>query len=318
MWVNIITTMLNVVLDYVLIFGKWHFPEWGIAGAAYATICASAVSTIIYFILFLQKAHRRDHATFSGWRFDGKLFVRLMRFGLPSGVQFMLDIFGFTLFVTFIGRIDSLSLAATSMAFQINSLAFMPMIGFNMAVSTLVGKSLGKDRPDLAQRSTWSAAFITMCYMTLVAAGYWFFPSVFMFPFALQANPAEYAMIKPIVLTLLRFVAFYCLFDTGNLIFSGALKGAGDTRFVMIVSVSLNWLLMVVPSYIAIKLRPGIAGLYLAWLALAVYVCVLAIVFLFRFLCGKWKTMRVIETVPQAIPRNIPAVPTIETELADK
>jgi len=317
MWVNIGATILNMLLDYALIFGNWHFSRLGVAGAAYATVCASTLSAIIYFILFLRQKERRNYATLSGWKFDAKLFARFMHFGLPSGVQFMLDMLGFTLFITFIGRIDTLSLAATAMTFQINSLGFMPMIGFNMAVCTLVGRSLGKNNPQLAQRCTWSAAFLTMCYMTTIAVGYWFVPEFFMYPFALQADPAEFALIKPIVARLLCFVAIFALLDTGNLIFSGALKGAGDTRFVMIVSVSLNWFIMVIPSYIAIRLVKGTAGLYLAWTALMLYVGVLAFVFLFRFLGGKWKDMRVIETTPQGIPRNMPPVPTLETEIAD-
>jgi len=318
MWVNIASTTSNVVLDYALIFGNWHMPELGVAGAAWATVCASTLSAAVYFVLFSRQKYRRDYATVSGWKPDGKLFIRLMRFGLPSGIQFMLDIFGFTLFVTFVGRISPASLAATSMTFQINSLAFMPMIGFNMAVGTLVGRSLGQNRADLAKRSAWTAASITVCYMAIIASGYWFYPKLFMYPFALQANPAEFALIKPMVLKLLCFVAFYCLFDAGNLIFSGALKGAGDTRFVMCVSVVLNWLLMVIPSYFAIKLLRGTTSLYLAWTALTAYVCVLSFVFLFRFLSGKWKDMRVTETMPQNIPHNTPPIPTFETKLADK
>lgn len=268
----------------------------------------------IYSILFLQQKYRKDYGSFSECRLDKELFARLMRFGVPSGLQFMLDILGFALFITFVGRINPVSLAAASMAFQINSLAFMPMIGFNIAVSTLVGRFLGKNDPELAQKSTWSAASITLCYMSIIAVGYWFFPEVFLFPFALQADPAEYASIKPMVVRLLCFVAVYSLFDTGNLIFSGALKGAGDTRFVMFVSVSLNWLLMVIPCYLFIKFVKGINSLYLAWGALSVYVCVLSIVFLFRFLSGKWKSMRVIETAPRDMPRNMPPVPTLEVD----
>jgi len=318
MCVNIAATSLNLVLDYIFIFGNWGMPELGVAGAAWATVCAGTLSMTVYFVLFLRRRSRQEHGTQSSWRFDGELFVRLMRFGLPSGIQFMLDMLGFALFVTFVGRIGAMALAATSMAFQINSLAFMPMFGFNMAVSTLVGRSLGKNRPDLAKKSTWTAASITLCYMSMVAAGYWFFPELFMAPFAMQADAAEFALIRPMVLKLLCLVAFYCLFDTGNLIFSGALKGAGDTKFVMCVTVSLNWLIMVIPSYFAVKLLEGTAGLYAAWGGLTVYVCVLSFVFLFRFLSGKWETMRVIETAPQPVPRNLPAVPTIETELGDK
>ena len=297
-----------------LIFGYWFFPKWGVAGAATATVASSLFSCVVYLFLFFGQKHRQRYCTVSGWRFDMKLFLRLMRYGLPSGTQFMLDILGFTLFVTFIGRISATCLAASSMAFQINSLAFMPMLGFNTAVSTLVGRALGKGKPALAQRSTWSAIAITFCYMTTIAAGYWFFPSIFMYPFAVQADPAEFEAIKEVVERLLCFVAIYSIFDSGNLIFSAALKGAGDTRFVMVVSVALNWLIMVVPTYIAVTFQKGMAGFYLAWTALTVYVIVLAVLFLMRFLQGKWKNMRVIETAPAPLLRDMPAVPTVETD----
>jgi MATE family multidrug resistance protein len=314
MWVNIAATVVNIVLDYCLIFGHWFFPRWGVAGAAIATVASSVFSCVVYLLLFFGRRHRKRYFTASGWRFDRKLFLRLMRYGLPSGAQFMLDILGFALFVTFIGRISAICLAANSMVFQINSLAFMPMIGFSTAVSVLVGRALGEGKPAIAQRSTWSASAITLFYMTAIAAGYWFFPGIFMQPFAAQADPAEFEAIKGTVETLLCFVAIYSVFDTGNLIFSAALKGAGDTRFVMVVSVVLNWFIMVVPTYIAVTFQKGMAGFYTAWTALTVYVIVLAILFLMRFLQGKWKNMRVIETAPTPLPHNMPAVPTVETD----
>jgi MATE family multidrug resistance protein len=129
----------------------------------------------------------------------------------------------------------------------------------------------------------------------------------------LQASSEQFAKIEPIVIKLLYFVAFYSLFDTGNIIFAGALKGAGDTRFVMYVSVFLNWIIMVIPSWVAVSFLSGSSRLYAAWLALSGYVCALAILFFVRFLAGKWKTMRVIEKVP-AMPAEIPPLPTLGTE----
>jgi MATE family multidrug resistance protein len=102
--------------------------------------------------------------------------------------------------------------------------------------------------------------------------------------------------VEPIIKNLLCFVAVYCIFDTGNIIFAAALKGAGDTRFVMLISVALSWLIMVLPDYFIIHYRWGPGdGLYLAWTFTSAYVCILAIIFWLRFLQGKWKTMRVIE-----------------------
>jgi len=310
MWVNVVKTVVNAVLDYAMIFGKFGFPKWGIGGAAIATVIANAAACVIYFTIFLLPAHRKSFCT-ANYVFDKELFGRLMKFGLPSGIQFMLDILGFTLFVVFIGRIDAICFAASSMALQINTLSFMPMIGFGIATTILVGRALGADKPQIAQKVTFSAAKLTFGYMIVIAAGYWLFPNMFMKPFELKASAEQIEAIRPMVRTLLCFVGFYCLFDTGNIIFSAALKGAGDTRFVMYISIVLNWLIMVVPSWAAITFLHGRAKLYAAWVALTSYVCALAILFFLRFLAGKWKTMRVIEKVP-ALPDNIPAMPTAE------
>ena len=312
MWVNVVKTAVNVVLDYAMIFGRLGFPQWGIGGAAIATVISSIAGCVIYFVVFFLPANRRNYGS-SIFKTDIELFRRLMKFGLPSGVQFMLDILGFMLFVVFVGRIDAVSFAASSMALQINTLSFMPMIGFGMATSVLVGRALGAEKPQIARKATFSAAKLTFGYMVAVAAGYWFFPNVFMLPFEARASVEQMEAMRPIAKTLLYFVSFYCIFDTGNIIFSAALKGAGDTKFVMYISIWLNWLLMVLPSWAAITFLHGMARLYAAWVALTAYVCALAVLFFLRFLAGKWKTMRVIEKVP-AMVGSIPALPTVETE----
>jgi MATE family multidrug resistance protein len=309
MYANLIATTVNILLDYVLIFGKWGFPRWGVAGAAWATVIASFFSVLLYLCLFFRSDYRARCASLSGWRFEAQLFLRLIHYGLPNGVQFMLDVCAFAVFIMLIGRIDRIALAATSIAFGINTLAFMPMLGVGIAVTALVGQGLGKNQPALAQRSTWSGFYLTYGYMLILALGYWLLPDLFIYPFAVRADIYEFALIRPIVVKLLCFVAFYCLFDTGNIIFSAALKGAGDTRFVMVVVVILGWLVMVLPSWIAVKFG---YGLYTAWSFVTAYVCILALVFLLRFLAGKWKKMRVIEVIPPSIPTRMSQVPTVE------
>jgi len=317
LYVNVAGTLVNILLDYCLIFGNFGFPRWGIAGAATGTVIASTVSAILFICLFFRRRHRREFATVSGAKFDRELFGRLLRYGLPNGTQFMLDVLAFTLFIAFVGRISKVALTATNMAFQVNTLAFMPMIGFGIAVSTLVGQALGKNAPQLAQRTTWSAFYMTFIYMFLIALGYWFWPELFLFPFASGADPAEFKAVAPLAKTLLCFVAIYCLFDTGNIIFAAALKGAGDTRFVMLVSISLSWPMLVLPCYLAVKFQWGPHnGLFVAWGFASGYICVLAVAFLLRFLWGKWKSMRVIEAVPVVVPPVVPEVPAVDIETA--
>lgn len=314
MWVNIVGTLLNVVLDYGLIFGNLGLPRAGIVGAAWATVLSQAFTATIFLALFLGGKRGRQYQVWAGRGFDRALFLRLLRFGLPSGLHFMLDLLAWSLFILLVGRLGVNALGATNLAFQVNSVVFVPMIGFAIAVSTLVGRRLGEDAPDLAARTTWSAFHLTFAYMATLAACYLLAPQVFLAPFAAKADPAAFGGLRDTAVILLRFVAVYSLFDGANLIFSAALKGAGDTVFVMLLSSSLSLSLMVVPTWLLC--RDGSGSLWLAWTFLTVFICVLACCFLWRFLAGRWRTMRVTETPPPPVTPTYPApdVPVVEVE----
>jgi len=287
-------------MDYALIFGAWGFPELGIKGAGIATVLAGCFSLLAYLFLVSRRVHDRTFHTLKGWKPEKELFLRLIRFGLPSGVQFFLEMAGFTVFILLVGRLGITSLAATNIAFNINTLAFMPMIGCGMAISVLVGQYLGKDRPDLAQKSVFSGFHITFVYMAAIAGAYVLIPHVFVLPFAAQADPERFAEIYHLTVILLRFIAVYSIFDTMNIIFASAIKGAGDTRFVMLTIVILSLVVMVIPAYAAVVILK--LGLMASWIIVSAYIIILGLVFLCRFLGGKWKTMRVIEEPVKVIP----------------
>ena len=315
MWVNFAITLINVVLDYLMIFGHAGLPEMGIEGAAWATIIAQAAGAVIFSVLVFSKGNQDHFATRSAWKLDRPLFLRLLRFGAPSGVQFLIDVLAFAIFVMIIGRIGAEELAATTLAFQINTLAFMPMLGFGIAASTMVGEKLGGNRPDLAERATWSSFQLTLCYAVFIALFYAIKPNWFIDPFTAKAHDvAQFAEIRKMAVIVLYFIAFYCVFDTMNIIMVSALKGAGDTRFAMLTSVCLGWLIMVLPTWIFCG--PGKRGIYTAWFFVTLYVTVLGIVFLVRFKKGKWRTIRVIEMPHQgAIAVSLPESPTADTDL---
>jgi len=309
MWINVIATAVNLALDYVLIFGRWGFPEMGIRGAGIATVISGVVSFAIYSALLLRPSYDRAFRTLRGWRPRIDLARRLVRFGLPSGVQFFLDVAGFTIFIILIGRLGTVNLAASNIAFNINTLAFMPMIGFGITVSILVGQFLGNNRPDKAAYATYSGFHITFMYMAIVAALYVIAPGIFLEPFLDHARPDTTA-IREIGTVLLRFIALYCLFDSASIIFASAIKGAGDTRFVMFTILAAAVCVLSVPCYLAIHYFG--AGLYTTWTIGTAYVCLLGIVFLLRFRGGKWKAMRVIEETPVLIPPAFPESPLSE------
>jgi MATE family multidrug resistance protein len=293
--VSFAATIINIALDYLLIFGHAGLPEMGIRGAAIATVVSSIFGAIAYFIIFLSGKNNALYGTRRERHFDPSLFSRLMRFGAPSGVQFMLDLVAFSLFILLVGRLGRAELGATNLAIQVNTVAFLPMIGFSIATATLVGQRLGENKPVLAARATWSAFHMTFIYMTLMAVLYVTVPRLFLLPFAMGANPKEFAPIYSMAIVILRFVALYSIFDTMNLIFASALKGAGDTVFVMFLSTSLGLTLMVIPTWLVCTYGGGI---YTAWAFLTLFVTVLGFSFLARFLHGRWRHMRVIETPP--------------------
>jgi MATE family multidrug resistance protein len=292
MWVHLLATMVNIVLNYILIFGRFGFPELGITGAAISTVVSGVVSFFVFAVLILRRENNRVFAIYSGWKPNFELLRRILRYGLPNGVQFFIDIFGFTVFILLIGRLGMVELAATNIAFNINSIAFMPMVGLGMAISILVGQFVGEGRVELASRSTASGAVICFLYMGLIALSYLLVPDFYVGFFTAKSTSGSFEEIRRIAVVLLRFVALYSIFDTMNIVFAAGIKGAGDTRFVMIMILVVSTGVLVVPTLLALLVFQ--AGIYTAWIFVTAYVCILGFGFLLRFLQGKWKSMRVI------------------------
>ncbi|MCM8758615.1 MAG: MATE family efflux transporter [Candidatus Omnitrophica bacterium] len=286
-------TLVNIFLDYVLIFGKFGVPALGMKGAGLASVISAYCHLIFLLILATKQKNERDYKIYSSWKPEKELFKRILRFGIPSGLQGTIDLAGFTIFLLLLGKIGTIPLAATNIAFNINTLAFMPMIGIGMAVSILVGQNIGANNPQKAQLCTWTGFVITFSYMFILAILYVTIPDIFIKPFSFKADPFEFEQIQHIAVILLRFVAFYSLFDGMNIIFASALRGAGDTKFIMLAVAFLSILVLIVPSIIFIVFLKK--GIYIAWTIATIYVIALALMFFLRFKQGKWKTMKVIE-----------------------
>lgn len=283
---------VNLVLDYGLIFGKLGLPEMGLSGAALATVLASIVPVAILACLFLKRENNRSFATHRV-RFDVTLFRKLIRYGVPAGFQFFLDMACFTLFVIIVGRLGTVELAATNIALSIDMLAFMPVIGISIATSTLVGQSMGRKEPDLAEKTTYSALMMALVYMGFMAMIFILFPGQLLGIFKTRGHEVgDFSAILGYGRYLLIMVAIYSVFDALGIAFSAGLKGAGDTRFVMWTSVIAGWTLFVPPVYLTICVFHG--GLLLAWVWATLYITILSLAYCWRFRRGKWKTIDMI------------------------
>lgn len=313
MLVTITGACVNIPLDYALINGVWGMPELGIFGAGIATVAGHALMAALYAILVFSRKQRRAIPSLSHPAFDPALCLRLLRFGGPAGLQFFMDIFSFTFFLFVVGRLGTVELAASNIAFAVNMLAFLPMVGFSIGTATLVGQAMGRDNPAAARRVTIRTLKLTFAYMIGVALAFLLFPGPLVDLFFPQGALGEdVAAIKRASVVVLRFVAAYTLIDAVNVILSGTLKGAGDSRFVgwTITIGSLGFFML--PVYVGITWFG--AGLTFAWAVLTAYVFAIAVMFTLRYRHDTWEKMRVIEPHPPPVT-PLPGVPGIDDVL---
>lgn len=295
MFVDTGATLLNAALAYVWIFGRLGFPAGGIAGAAWATTTAEWVRVLAYGSIMLRPATRRTYQLGMGWRPNARLMGRLWRYGGPGGLQTFMEVAAFTLFLMLVGHLGEVPLAATTLAFTINNLAWVPMWGLGTAVTAIVGQELGRNRPELAARATWTALAIALAYMGTMALLYVAVPDCFLTGYAAGTPAAVFGPLREVTVVLLRFVAAYCLFDALNVVFVSAIRGAGDMRFIL-------WTTLVMSPLPLLAAWWGMArlgwGLLWCWVVLTAWVCSLGLIYLARFLQGRWRQMRVIEPEP--------------------
>lgn len=294
MLIHLAGMLLNIPLNYALINGRWIFPEMGIAGAGLGTVVSWAAIALLFTLLIFTRENDRRFGVFRNRRFEAALFRRLLSFGVPGSLQFTMDLFAFTFFVLMVGRIGSVELAVTNIVLTINSLAFMPIMGFSMGTSTLVGQALGRGEPAAARVETRATLHLIYIYIFFTALFYLIWPgwtlSLF---YARNLPPKELARMAEMGVILLRFVAFYIFFDAQYMIYTGALKGAGDTRFIMWTIGGLSAATMILPIYVGISFLG--MGVYFAWGCVTFFIVSLFTASLIRFRRGKWLSMRVIE-----------------------
>lgn len=285
----------NIFLDWLFVFGRWGCPEGGIAGAAWASNLATFLTCAILAAMILRDKTFRT-AVRSGRAAalapDRALALRILRFGTPSGLQISLDCLTFTVFVMITGRLDAMSLAVSNVVFTINHLSFAPLSGMNQAAGVLTGNYMGAKDPASAVRAGWSSVVISWVYFALFAVFVAFCGDWLMGVFhGGEASRFDLAGYKALGKTLMWLLVAWGFFDATDIVLAGALKGAGDTKFVMaayIIVSSFIW----TPMFLAVaKFHPGIVPM---WCTMPVYCILNAIVILSRWCGGRWKRLRIV------------------------
>lgn len=286
--------LLHIVLALLLIFGWGFFPALGVKGAGWATAIATALSGIVVFFVvwvgrgefYLRIPHLRLHSS---------MLKEILRLAAPAFSEALVFRGAQLIFIRLVSALGEIPLAAHQVALSIESLSYMPGWGFAVASTTLAGQFLGAKRPDLVGKSVWQTTWMGLLVL-----------SSFGLLFGLLGNQIAslFGGTPEVIKQAGLAIRLGGLEQPGLavlMIIAGALRGAGDTRSPLIgtiVGVLIGRLLLV--YLLAFPLKMGLAGV---WLATAVDWSLRAIVVLWFFLKGRWRTER-----PASIGKNLPPV----------
>jgi MATE family multidrug resistance protein len=286
---------VNVVGSYVLIFGRFGLPAMGVRGAALATVLGSFTGLVTLAAVYFGRTNRREFGVMSGLRLDRPLLRRLFRFGAPSGLEFFLNILAFTVLVQLFHSYGAPEAAAMTIAFSWDMVSFVPLLGVNIGVISLVGRYMGARAPDTAHRSTLSALKLAILYTTCTFAIFSLFPHSLVEIFRSRQDAASFDQVRPLAIFMVRLVALYVMADGIGIVFGGALRGAGDTFRTMLLSVSGHWILALAGI---VLVRVVHAPPRVTWVAVVVLVMSVGVAMYLRYRTGHWRRIRMVETAP--------------------
>jgi len=279
------TVLVNIFLDWLLVLGNLGLPALGVAGAAYATVFANGLNVILSAAVLWRKDNRRTFLTGKPHLASWSELQSILRVGLPIGLGDFIEIASFSMFFALIARLGTSILAANQIALQYMSVSFTIGIAVNMATSSLVAQYLGAGQPNTAERVAYRACVLAMGAMGLVGLSYLIAPTALMGVFS-----QEEAVIGAGV-TILQLVALYQIFDALGIVLAGALNGAGDTRFTMVVRAVMAWG-MFIPLVWLLTFHLG-TGIWGAWVGAFIYLGGLGFVYFIRFRKGHWKAIQI-------------------------
>ena len=288
---NLIGALVNIPLNYVLIFGKFGLPAMAIQGAALGTVCSSGVSCIILLGTYLREMSHSPYRTKNLLKIRPSIIKRLLLFGLPAGISPFLNWFAFNIFVQIMHSYGADTAAAATIAFNWDTVVFLPMLGLGITARTIVGQNIGAKDHDGAQRSTYLIMRISIIYaiamMILFIGPTDLLTSVFASGFQ-DTN----GQVQNTANIMLRLLALYTLANSCKLVLGGSLRAAGDTTWTMWVSITIHWAMATSVVVLAHVLE---VNQYIAWSTLIVMNNIDFMSLLYRFRTGKWRHIKLID-----------------------
>lgn len=294
--------VVNVTANYVLIFGKLGFPAMGIAGAAWGTFIGIVVGAVIRMTMFLSGGINSDFECRKTVKLDFAKMVDLLKVGFPAGFGFMVSImfWGIILF-GLVGRFGKEPLAATSAVFSCMNVSFMPIVGMGAALTAAVGNSIGKGRKEVAIKQTGVCLRVGLAYMGLVGLCF------FVFRNGLMAFWSSDDKVIEAGVSILICAAIFQVFDAAAIIYSGSLRGAGDTIWLAAISALGASLILGLGGFAMIRFFPELGALG-PWIAATVNIIAVGLANRWRFKSNRWMKIDLFKRRAVGVPVEIGAV----------
>jgi putative MATE family efflux protein len=280
-----LATLLNLVLDPLLIFGLLGLPRLGVAGAAIATVLSQAVATVLVMAVLHRGQVAGMHAHLGRWRLRSDLAWRLLRIGTPSSGQMLSRSLMSLVLMRIVAETGTVAVAAYGIGLRFHMIILMPAFTLANAVATMVGQNLGAGKPQRAYRAAWIATGMDVAIMVVAAIILVFAARPLMTAF--DRNPE----VVKVGVNYLRTVSPFYVFAALAIVLGRALMGAGDTMGSMVCTVIGLWGVQVpLAIYLSRVVSPPTQGV---WWAIAAAVTVHGLLITAWFETGRWKTKRV-------------------------
>lgn len=298
MYSALVAQVVNVIANYVLIFGKFGFPAMGIAGAAWGTVIGVAVNAAIRMAVLLFGDTRNEFHTARIPMPDLRKMGAVLKVGLPAGAEMAVNIgmWGAILF-WLVGKFGSQAQAATSAVIACTNLVIVPIAGIKIALTAAVGKSIGSGKSRVAVKQTRLCLRLTLIYTGLAGLGFLLFGRQLM-----EMWSGDDKVIQ-IGTGILIFAAVYQLFQAVRMVYSGALRGAGDTLWLAWVSALGAVIILGLGGLIMIRTLPDL-GVRGPWTAAALSIVVVGAANRFRFKSGNWKRINLFRSADDEMAVN--------------
>jgi multidrug resistance protein, MATE family len=281
MVVMFVAIAFNALADYALIFGAFGLPALGLRGAGIATAATNIFlfASLLAFLL-LDRRFARHRLLGRFWRPDWPRFREIFRLGLPIGTTLVLEVGLFAAAGYLMGLIGTAELAAHMIALQCASVTFMVPLGLGQAATVRVGLAVGRDDALGARRAGLAALAIGAMFMAAMAVLMWSAPQAIVGLFLDRADPANAGVIE-VAATLLLVAALFQIFDGGQVIGAGALRGLKDTRWPMVFALVSYWGIGM-PTAVGLAFPLGLGGIGI-WLGFVAGLAVAAVLMAGRF-----------------------------------